>query len=168
MNAWFYRVPKGRFPTTPVLYSNLGVFHPRGILRPLWRLFLWQHLATFKGQKCEIDSCKWSNLQKSLARGAATDCRTFIPTVPFRALQVLWQWHQRCRWGRRPAGSLAELSPGEVELCWLLPNSVHCVAEAARCQLDQFERSKLLWVPRLANLVAMFGQFVRRRVFFEC
>ena len=40
------------------------------------------------------------------------------------------------------------------------------MAEAARCQLDQFERSKFLPVPRLANLVAMFGQFVRRRVFF--
>ena len=40
------------------------------------------------------------------------------------------------------------------------------MAEAAGCQLDQFERSKLLSVPRLANLVAMFGQFVRRRVFF--
>ena len=41
----------------------------------LSRLFLWQHLTTLKGQKCEIDSCKWSDLQKSLARGAATDCR---------------------------------------------------------------------------------------------
>ena len=79
---------------------------------------------------------------------------------------MLWhEGHQRCRWGRRPAGSLAELSFGEVELLWLLSNSVHFVAEAARCQLDQFERSKLRRVPRLANLVAMFGQFVRRRVF---
>ena len=41
------------------------------------------------------------------------------------------------------------------------------MAEAAGYQLDQFERSKLLNVPRLANLVAMFGQFVRRRVFFS-
>ena len=39
------------------------------------------------------------------------------------------------------------------------------MAEATWCQLDQFERSKLLNVPRFANLVAMFGQFVRRRVF---
>ena len=31
-----------------------------------------------KMQKCEIDSCKWSDLQKSLARGAATDFRPFI------------------------------------------------------------------------------------------
>ena len=38
---------------------------------------------------------------------------------------------------------------------------VHCMAEAAGCQLDQFERSKILTVPRRANLVAMFGQFVR-------
>ena len=131
---------------------------------PLSRLFLWQYLATLKGQKCEIDSCELSDLQKSLARGAATDCRPFIPTVLFWSFQVLWQLHQRCGWGRRPAGSLAELSPGKVILWGLLSNSVHCVAEAARCQLDQFERSKLLHVPRLANLVAMFSQFVRRRV----
>ena len=45
-------------------------------------------------------------------------------------------------------------------------DSVLCVAEAAGCQLDPFERSKLSCVPRLANLVAMFGQFVRRRVLF--
>ena len=31
---------------------------------------IWQH--------CEIDSCKWSDLQKSFARGPATDCRPFI------------------------------------------------------------------------------------------
>ena len=130
---------------------------------PLSRLFLWQHLATLKGQTCEIVSWKWSDMQKSLARGTATDCRPLIPTVPFWALQVLWWWHQ-CRWGCRPAGSLAQLSCGEVELWSLLSNSVHCVAEAAWCQLDQLERSKLLMVPRLANLVAMFGQFVRRRV----
>ena len=127
-----------------------------------------EHLATLKGQKSEVNSCKWSDLQKSLARGAATDCRPFILTVPFWALQVLWQGHQRCRWGRRPAGSLAELSPGEVELWVLLWISIHCVAEAAGCQLDQFERSKLHRVPRLANLVAMFGQFVWRSVFLEC
>ena len=48
----------------------------------------------------------------------------------------------------------------------LLSNSVRCVAEAARCQLDQFERSKLLSVPRFANLVAMFGQFVETACFF--
>ena len=39
-------------------------------------------------------------------------------------------------------------------------------AEAARCQLDQFERSKLRMVPRVANLVAMFGQFVETLCFF--
>ena len=38
------------------------------------------------------------------------------------------------------------------------------MAEAARRQLDQFERSKLRMVPRLANLAAMFDQFVRRSV----
>ena len=38
------------------------------------------------------------------------------------------------------------------------------MAEAAGCQLYQFERSRFQKVPRLANLVAMFGQFVRRRV----
>ena len=135
------------------------------MLRQLSRLFLWQHLATLKGHKCEIDSCKGSDMQESLARGAATDCRPFIPTVLFWALQVLWLGHQRRWWGRRPAGSLAELPFGEVELWEVRSNSVHCVAEAAWCQLDQFERSKLLMVPRLANLVAMFGQFVRRRVF---
>ena len=89
-----------------------------------------------------------------------TDCRPLIPTVHFLALEVLSQGHHRHRWGRRPAGSLAQLSPGEVELCVLLSNSVH-MAEAAWCQLDQFERSKFRIVPRLANLVAMFGQFVR-------
>ena len=41
-------------------------------LRPLSRVFVWQHLTALKDQKCEIDSCKWSDLQKSLARGAAT------------------------------------------------------------------------------------------------
>ena len=35
-------------------------------------------LATLKGQKCEIDSCKWSDLQKLIGRGPATDCRPFI------------------------------------------------------------------------------------------
>ena len=118
------------------LASSLdAVFFRIRMLRPLGPLFLWQYLATLKGQTCEIDSCELSDLQKSLARGAATDCRPLIPTVPFWALQVLWQrhrglyipsalswalqvlwlYHQRCRWGRRPAGSLAKLSPGEVE-----------------------------------------------------
>ena len=43
-------------------------------------------LTTFgniRRPKCEVNSCKWSDLQKSLARGAATDCRPFILTVPF-------------------------------------------------------------------------------------
>ena len=88
----------------------------------------------------------------------------YITTVLFQALQVLSVWHQ-CRWGCRPVGSLAELSPGEVVLGSLLSNSVQCVAEAARRQLDQFERSILLWVPRLASLVAMFGQFVETPCF---
>ena len=34
-------------------------------------------------------------------------------------------------------------------------------------QLDQFERSKLSFVPRFANLVAMFGQFVETPCFFS-
>ena len=124
---------QGYVPHNPCFILYIGgippkAVIPRGMLRPLWRLFLWQHLAALKGQKCEIGSCKWSDMQKSLARGAATDCRPFIPTVLFWALQVLWRWHQRCRWGRRPAGSLAELSSGEVGLWFLLPNSVHCVA----------------------------------------
>ena len=104
------------------------------------------------------------NVPFSICHLPTEDC--IIPTVPFWALQVLQQRHQRCRWGRRPAGSLAPLPPGEVELLSLPSNSVQCVAEAARRQLDQFKRSRLLMVPRLANLVAMFGQFVRRRVFF--
>ena len=41
------------------------------------------------------------------------------------------------------------------------------MAEASGCQLDQLERSKLLWVPRFANLVAVFGQFVLDGVFFS-
>ena len=41
------------------------------------------------------------------------------------------------------------------------------MAEAARRQLDQFKRSKLLRVPRLANLVAMFGQYVEMPYFFR-
>ena len=86
-----------------------------GMLRPLSRLFLWQHLATLKGQKIEIDSCKWSYLQKSLARGEATDCRPLIP--PLLSTPGALAMAPRCRWGRRPAGSLAQLSPGEVELC---------------------------------------------------
>ena len=40
------------------------------------------------------------------------------------------------------------------------------MAEAAGCQLDPFERSILLRVLRLANFVAMFGQFVETRCFF--
>ena len=52
----------------------------------------------------------------------------YIPTVPFWALQVLLQWHRRCRWGRGCAGSLAQLSLGEVGLWSLLSNSVRCVA----------------------------------------
>ena len=39
------------------------------------------------------------------------------------------------------------------------------MAEAARRQLDQFERSKLSRAPRLANLVAMFGKFVEMPFF---
>ena len=38
-------------------------------------------LTTFDNverQTCEIDSCKWSDLEKSFARGAATDFRPFI------------------------------------------------------------------------------------------
>ena len=67
---------------------------------------------------------------------------------------------------RRPATSEA-LQPGVPESLRVPDDSINCMAEAARCQLDQFERSKLRTVPRLANLVAMmFGQFVKRRVFF--
>ena len=73
--------------------------------------------------------------------------------------------YQRCRWGCRPAGSLAQLSPGEVVLGSFLSYSVRCVAEAARCQLDQFERSTLWFVPRFANFVAMSGQFVETPCF---
>ena len=124
---------------------------------------IWQH---WQAKNVKFTVAKWSDLQKSFARGAATDCSPFIPTVPFWALQVLWQRHQRCRWGRRPAGSLAQLSPGDVVLLWMLSNSVRCVAEAARRQLDQFGRSKLRMVPRFANLVAMFGQFVETPCFF--
>ena len=90
---------------------------------------IWQR---WKAKKCEIDSCKWSDLQKALARGAATNCRPFIPTVLFRALQVLPGWHQGCRWGRRSAGSLARLFPGEVELRFLRSNSVQCVAASSQ------------------------------------
>ena len=113
-----------------------------------------------------IDRPKMWNRQLQMVGLAQVTCKrsgnrlpSFYPHSLFWALQVLRRWHQRCRWGRRPAGSLAELSPGEVELCVLLSNSVHCVAEAAWCQLDQFERSRFLMVPRLANFVAMFGQF---------
>ena len=67
---------------------------------------------------------------------------------------------------RSPATSEA-LQPGVPESPRVHDDSINCMAETARCQLDQFERSKLLTVPRLANLVAMFGQFVRRRVFFR-
>ena len=134
---------------------------------PWSRLFLWQHLATLKGQKCEIDSCKWSDLQKSFARGAATDCRPFIDSPdkmayvchsltwhvanmglvyphpsPFWWLQVLWLWHQ-CRWGRRPAGSLAPVSPGEVGLSFLLSNSVQCVAASS-----QWRMARAAWCRR--------------------
>ena len=133
---------------------------------PWSRLFLWQRLATLTGQKCEIDSCKWSDLQKSLARGTATDYQPFVPTVLFWELQVLQQRHQ-CWWGSRPAGSLAQLSPGEVELFPVLSNSVRCVAEAAGCQLDQFERSRLFCVPRLAQTSLRCLASSDRRVFFS-
>ena len=75
------------------------------------------------------------------------------------------QWRPEPSSWRSPATSEA-LQLGVRESFLLLWNSIHCVAEAAGCQLDQFERSRLLWVPRFANLVAMFGQFVRCRVFF--
>ena len=162
-----HRVPRlanlvamfGQFITRRVFFSNV-----KAIVTAV-------SLTTFGN----IERPKMWNRQLQMVRLAKVTCKrsgnrlqSFDPHSPlFWALQVLWWWHQRCRWGRRPAGSLAELSPGEVEL-WVLPwNSVHCVAEAARCQLDQFERSKLRTVPRLANLVAMFGQFARRRVFFS-
>ena len=48
------------------------------MLRAIVRAVLWPHLTTLKGQKCEIDSRKWSDLKKPLARGAATDCPPFI------------------------------------------------------------------------------------------
>ena len=140
----------GQFVETPCFFSNV-----KGHCHGCFFYNIWTH---WKAKNCEIDSCKWSDLQKSLARGTATDCFFFIPTHLFWALQVLLERHQ-CGWGRRPAGSLAQLSPGEVGLCWWLSNSVQCMAEAARRQLDQFERSRLWFVPRFANLVAMFGQF---------
>ena len=124
-----------------------------------------------------IDRPKMWNRQGwgQMVRHANVTCKrsgnrlpSFNPTVHFWALQVLSQGHQRRWWGRRSAGSLAQLSPGEVELWALLSNSVRCVAEAARRQLDQFKGSKLLSVPRLANLVAMFGQFVETPCFFQC
>ena len=67
---------------------------------------------------------------------------------------------------RSPATS-AELQLGVPESPKVQDDSINCVAEAAGCQLDQFERSKLQTAPRFANLVAMFGQFVRRRVFLN-
>ena len=125
------------------LASSLDALFFFPMLRPLSRLFLWEYLATLKGQKCEIDRCIWSDLQKSLARGAATDCRPFIPTVLFWSFQVLWQLHQRCWWGRRPAGSLAELFPGEVAIYWLRSNSVHCVAASS-----QWRMARAAWCTR--------------------
>ena len=70
-------------------------------------------------------------LSKVTCKRSGNKLPSFIPTVPFWALQVLSQWHQ-CRWGRRPAGSLAELSPGEVGLSLLLENSVLCVAASSQ------------------------------------
>ena len=65
--------------------------------------------------------------------------------------------------------SCGTLPSKKVELLSLLPNSVHFVAEVARRQLDQFKGSRLLRAPRLANLVAMFGQFIETLCFFlEC
>ena len=64
---------------------------------------------------------------------------------------------------RSPTTSEA-LQPRVPESPKVQDDSVHCVAAAAWCQLDQFERSKLSTVPRLADLVAMFDQFVRRSV----
>ena len=54
------------------------------------------------------------------------------PPSPFWALQVLQQKHQRCRWSRRPAGSLAQFSPGKVGLWELLSNSVQRVAASSQ------------------------------------
>ena len=85
----------------------------------------------------------WNRLQKSVAKGAATDCRPLIPTVPFWAFQVLWLWRRRCRWGRRPAGSLGQLSPGEDELSWLRSNSVHCMAASS-----QWRVARVAWCTR--------------------
>ena len=63
-------------------------------LGPFPRLFLSQHLTTLTGQKCEIHNCKWSDLQKSLARGAATDCRPFINSPDKMAyLCLALTWH---------------------------------------------------------------------------
>ena len=59
----------GQFVETPCFFPTL---------RAIVTAVLWQHLTTLKGQKCEIDSCKWSDLKKPLARGAATDCPPFI------------------------------------------------------------------------------------------
>ena len=70
-------------------------------------------------------------LSKVTCKRSGNKLPSFIPTVPFWALQVLSQWHQ-CRWSRRPAGSLAELSPGEVGLSLLLENSVLCVAASSQ------------------------------------
>ena len=90
-----------------------------------------------------------------------------LPPVgrPFQWRQ--WRPEPGSRMWRSPATSEA-LQLGVPESPRVPDDSINCVAEAARCQLDQFERSKLLKVPRFANLVAMFGHFVRCRVFFEC
>ena len=69
-----------------------------------------------------------------------------IPTVSFWALQVLWRQHQRCRWGRRLAGSLAELSRGKVELWALRSNSVHRVAASSQWRVAR--PAWCTWHPR--------------------
>ena len=79
-----------------------------------------------------------------------------------------WSPEPGSRMWRSPATSEA-LQPGVPESPRVRHDSINCVAEAAGCQLDQFKRSKLLTVPRVANLVAMFRQFVETRCFFlEC
>ena len=136
---------------------------------------IWSCVSGAQGCCCCSWRCldrHWHQRQEKLRKihrpfhWSGANFRGGLPPVGRPVQRRRWRPEPGSRMWRSPATSEA-LQLGVLESPKVQDDSINCVAEAARCQLDQFERSKLRMAPRFANLVAMFGQFVRRRVFLN-
>ena len=128
-------------------------------------------LATLTGQKCEIDSCKWSDLQKSPASLQEERQQIAIllsPPAPFD--------HSRCfdddTKGADGAADLLEVlgnSPVEMlnfQGCSQIPSTAWQKLRGASWS-NLREANFYACLVLFANLVAMFGQFVETPCFFS-